>query len=445
MSDNSFEPRKADDRIGYFTTIFQDYTNTLQETQYVRYINKWNLIKNLNTIPGNQEYTSTNKLPTVPGSRTTTVLTEPVEPIIFWIENTVPEEFRLAIREGVLAWNIAFENIGFKNAVVVKQMPDDATWDPGDVRYNTIRWFVQPGSAYAVGPSRANPITGEIYDADIRISADFVRAFYSEYDEFITPVIIDNPIAFWNDEDTHHESSHQCLYAENLKNQMIFSWQSMIANGIIEENKNNLKDYVHKGLVDLVLHEVGHTLGLRHNFKASSIFTVEQLSDPSFTEKYGISGSVMDYHSVSLLDNGHTMFQTKPGPYDIWAIEYGYIDEPHLDQNSLLNNIASQSNNPYLVYGTDEDASGRSIDPLTSRRDMTSEPIRFYENQIKIANKYWDELLVNFEKEGDRYPKLRSVFWAGMSEYYGASRNIPKFIGGIYHSRHHVGGKLTHK
>ena len=80
------------------------------------------------------------------------------------IENTVPNEFRAAIREGVLAWNIAFENIGFKNAVVVKQMPDDATWDPGDVRYNTIRWFVQPGSAYAVGPSRANPITGEIYD-----------------------------------------------------------------------------------------------------------------------------------------------------------------------------------------------------------------------------------------------------------------------------------------
>ena len=118
LPNNNFESRKADDRIGYFTTIFQDYTNTLQETQYVRYINKWNLIKNLNAILGNQEYTSTKRLPTVPGSRTTTVLTEPVEPIIFWIENTVPEEFRLAIREGVLAWNIAFENIGFKKDLV---------------------------------------------------------------------------------------------------------------------------------------------------------------------------------------------------------------------------------------------------------------------------------------------------------------------------------------
>ena len=79
-----------------------------------------------------------------------------------------------------------------------------------------------------------------------------------------------------------------------------------------------------KGLVDLVLHEVGHTLGLRHNFKASSIFNIEQLSDKNFTAKHGISGSVMDYHPVNLLDKGHTMFQTKPGPYDLWAIEYGY-------------------------------------------------------------------------------------------------------------------------
>ena len=128
-------PRPVDDRVGYFSTIYQDYSNTLQESQYVRYIQKWNLVK---------------KDPFSP-------LSEPVEPIVYWIENTVPEEFRDAIREGIEAWNIAFEAIGFKNAIVAKQMPDDATWDPADIRYNTIRWFIQPGAGYAVGPSRANP------------------------------------------------------------------------------------------------------------------------------------------------------------------------------------------------------------------------------------------------------------------------------------------------
>jgi len=200
--------------------------------------------------------------------------------------------------------------------------------------------------------------------------------------------------------------------------------------------------FVEDGIIDLLLHEVGHTLGLRHNFKASSVFSFDELSDVNFTSEYGVTGSVMDYNATNLLDGGVNYFQTKPGPYDYWAIEYGYSNPPFtsdMEEDNWLETIASKSTESWLAYGTDEDSYGTSIDPLTSRRDMTSDPIRFYENQIKIAKKYWDELLINFEKEGERYPKLRSVFWGGISEYYGASRNVPKFIGGIYHSRHHVG------
>ena len=98
----------------------------------------------------------------------------------------------------------------------------------------------------------------------------------------------------------------------------------MTSQGYLNNSDSDLQDYIYQGLVDLVLHEVGHTLGLRHNFKASSIYTVEQLSDPKFTSQMGISGSVMDYHPVSLLDNGNSLFQIEPGPYDDWAIEYGY-------------------------------------------------------------------------------------------------------------------------
>ena len=441
ISENNFIPRKSDDRVGYFTTIFQDYTDALKDTPYIRYINRWNLKKD----PSSTMHTRINIdniLPTVPNETTHKLLSHPIKPIVYWIENTVPDEYRAAIREGILAWNLAFENIGFKNAIVVKQMPDDATWDPGDIRYNTIRWFVQPGSAYAVGPSRANPMTGEIYDADIRISADFVRAYYREYDEFITPLITDDPISSWEQEDIESLNHNECNYANHLKNQMILSWQALIANNIVENNKSNLQEYIYKGLVDLVLHEVGHTLGLRHNFKASSIFSVEQLSDPNFTSKYGISGSVMDYHAVSLLDNGVTMFQTQPGPYDLWAIEYGYSEKFNTDENIFLENIASKANNPYLAYGTDEDAFGLSskgIDPLCSTWDMSSDPIAFYSHQIDLVQNLWSTLLQNFELKGQRYQKIRSVFSQGISEYRSAARTASKFVGGIHFSRNHIG------
>ena len=110
-------------------------------------------------------------------------------------------------------------------------MPDDADWDPADIRYNTIRWLFLPVSAYAVGPSRANPFTGELYDADIRLSNDYVRFYFDDFQNFINP-----------------------LFEQNI-------------------NNIDLKQFVHNGLVDLIVHEVGHTLGLRHNFKASTIFT----------------------------------------------------------------------------------------------------------------------------------------------------------------------------
>ena len=105
-----------------------------------------------------------------------------------------------------------------------------------------------------------------------------------------------------------------------------------------------MERFVHDGIVDLVLHEVGHTLGLRHNFKASSIYTVEQLSDPSFTKVHGVTGSVMDYNASSLMDGGHTFFQTHPGPYDHWAIEYAYAELPfrsELTETESLENIWS--------------------------------------------------------------------------------------------------------
>ncbi len=428
LVDSDYIPRIEDDRVGYFTTMYQDYSYTLQEDPYVRYINRWKL-----------EKATPNE-----------ILSKPVEPIVFWLENTIPHEFRDAVREGILQWNKAFEKIGYIDAIEVKQMPDNAEWDPADVRYNTIRWLVHPESAYAVGPSRANPYTGELYDADIRVSNDYVRFYYDDFENYVDPLLNENTLEnMWDENHNHNHDENNisglCNYGDYLKYKMAFTWSYLITNNILKDTKENMEKFVRDGIVDLLLHEVGHTLGLRHNFKASSVFTLEQLSDSRFTDLYGVTGSVMDYNATNLLDGGKNYFQTQPGPYDYWAIEYGYSDSPDnagISEQEWLESIASKSTDPWLAYGTDEDAFGsstRSIDPLTSLRDMSSDPIGFSEYQIDLANKYWDSLLENFEKDGERYPKLRSVFYQGLYEYSRASRNVPKFIGGIYHSRHHVG------
>tara|TARA_B100000945_G_scaffold312686_1_gene307574 strand:- start:2314 stop:4944 length:2631 start_codon:yes stop_codon:yes gene_type:complete len=424
IPDSNYKPRLADDRIGHFTTIYQDYTNVKSDSPYIRYINRWNLEK----------------------QNPQAKISEPKEPIVYWIENTVPYEFRDAVREGILAWNKAFEAIGFKNAIVVKQMPDDANWDPADVRYNTIRWMFQPGRGYAVGPSRANPYTGELYDADIRISADFVRSFYKEETEFVTPLIESFTNDFQYTEEKYHQNSNSktmCHYGEHLKQEMASGWDIMTASGQISETNLEFENYIHNGLVDLILHEVGHTLGLRHNFKGSSIYSINQLSDSNFTKKYGISGSVMDYQPINIF-NKETFFQTQPGIYDMWAIEYAYA-EPNRSKYSekmFLENIASRNTDPLLRYGTDEDTYGlstRGIDPHSNAWDLSNDPMAYYKKRFEMADKLLDMIPEYFEKDGVQYSKIRRVFGRGLRDYYSAARNIAKNIGGIYHSRHHVG------
>jgi len=417
----NYEPRMADDRVGHFTTIYQDYTDVKKDSPYIRYVNRWNL-KKIN-----------------PQSE----VSEPKEPIVYWIENTVPYELRDAVREGILAWNPAFEAAGYKNAIVVKQMPDDANWDPADVRYNTVRWMFQPGRGYAVGPSRANPYTGELYDADIRISADFVRAFFREQTEFVTPIIGPVSMDFESDESSLEYSSEMCMYGDYLREEMASAWDMMTATGKIEGTDEELDKYIHNGLVDLILHEVGHTLGLRHNFKASSIYSIEQLSDSSFTKKYGISGSVMDYQPINVFD-GVTFFQTQPGVYDFWAIEYAY-KEPNRSGNSekiFLEAIASRNTDPLLRYGTDEDTYGlstRGIDPHSNAWDLSNDPIAYYEKRFEMSEELLKIIPKYFEKEGVKYSKIRRIFGRALRHHYSAARNIAKYIGGIYHSRHHVG------
>ena len=424
---SDYVPRLADDRVGYFLTMYQDYSQLDPESPYVRYLTRWNLKK------------ANPELPTSP----------PIEPIVFWLENTIPEEYRQDVREGILYWNTAFKRVGFENAIEVKQMPDSADWDPADTRYNVIRWIVFPGESYAVGPSHANPFTGEIYDADIRICADFIRWMYTYSEEFVEPVSAhldnnDGVIAPAPQDRT--AASGYCDYASEKAKEASFAISLLEARSDLDDKSEMVKKFVHQYLVDLVAHEVGHTLGLRHNFKASTMLESAQLNDSLLTRAQGMVGSTMDYNPANLAIPGETQgdyFNSTPGPYDLWAIEYGYASlDKTLPKDELpqLRQIADRSSQSELAYGTDEDASDfTGIDPECTRYDLGKDPIQFYQRRIALSNELWKNIESKFSQPDTRYSKLRRIFGRGFSSYGNCAYYLTKYIGGIYVNRDHIG------
>lgn len=433
LPESDYVPRIADDRIGYFLTMYQDYSHLDMESPYVRYIKRWHLKKKN------------------PEAR----ISEPVEPIVYWIENTVPKEYRDAIAEAIEFWNPAFEKLGFRNAVVAKQMPDTADWDPADSRYNVVQWMITPGQAYAVGPSRANPFTGQIYDADIRISADWIRYMYNTVEYFISPVSFDGQTPFdeldpLSDRPDVSEKPWEatCCQAEMAREAGMGLVQLLVSSGDLVDKDSLTREYVHAYLVEVIAHEVGHTLGLRHNFKGSSIYTLDQINDREFTRTHGTIGSIMDYSGVNIAgpDKPQGEFYTSiPGPYDMWAIEYGYsiIDATTPDEELLkLQEIASRSAEPELVYLTDEDTFGwstRGMDPLSNMHDLGADPLRFALHKVDLTRHLWHKSMAEFEKPGVPYPKLRRVFGTGWRAYYELARIASRYVGGIYHHRNHIG------
>ena len=368
MPDSNYEPRVADQRIGYFSTKITDLS-TYDYFKGKDLINRWRLIK---------------KDPSAE-------LSEPINPIVFWVENSTPEEIKPFVVEAIELWNIAFEKAGFKNAVVAKIQPDDAEWDAGDVQYNVIRWASTPSPRYSgYGPSVANPRTGEM------IAADIVQEFNS------------------------------ISYGYRLRK----IW------GYDEDN-----DPLRQWIISLTLHEIGHTLGLRHNFKASWLYDASEIHDTSVTGKNHI-GSVMDYDPINIAPEGveqGNFFPTVPGPYDIWAITFGYTQEMNeVDRENLL----SQSTKPEFIFGTDDDAMGSpggNTDPRNKRYDMSSDPITYSVQRLKIIDDKINELPEIFDEPGSTYTELKATFDSLLRDKGRFAESIAIQIGGVYSNRLVVG------
>jgi hypothetical protein len=363
LPDQPMRMRKSDPRVGLFTAGVTNFTNDLLRTPRERFVSRWRLEK---------------KYPSLP-------LSEPIKPIVFWLDTSVPEKYRSAITAGVLEWNKAFEKIGFKQALLVDIQPDNADWDTLDLGRASIRWMTNASPSFgAVGPSHIDPRSGEILDADIGIESLSTRNVRTLRNQVLSDMVSMNPAASSQSPMTHHPD-RQCDYADRAAEQLHYA---LALKGEPEQNSAETEAFVQAYLKDTTMHEVGHTLGLRHNFRASRLYNEQQLADPVFTATHGITGSVMEYAPVNLAEPGApatTPFNTTLGPYDYWAIEYAYKPIAPAQETAELARIAARSAEAGLAYGTDEDLL-LGVDPETLSFDLGSDVMAFARKRLSIAH-----------------------------------------------------------
>ncbi|MBE9052198.1 zinc-dependent metalloprotease [Nostocales cyanobacterium LEGE 11386] len=452
LPNNNYRPRLADERVGYFITAYQDLTKDDRGDPFVRYINRWHLVK----------------------QDPQAAISPPQKQIVFWVDNAVPFEYRDAIKEGVLMWNQAFEKAGFKEAIAVQQMPNNATWDPADIRYNTIRWINTIDGYFAMGPSRVNPLTGEILDADILVDASFVRVLKSEYRKIVQPNQKSNrtSLSAWVQNRflcTHssapkvNDNSHKpqgllnrlsklageydLCYGMEAANQFAYGSLAMSLLQDTPPSQDQMKKYIHQYLRLIIAHEVGHTLGLRHNFRGSTLLSPEEMNNPKVTQNRGMTTSVMDYLPPNIAPQGTKQgdyFPSMVGAYDQWAIQYGYIStgaKTPIAEKPILQEIASKSDKPELSYSTDEDI--YDLDPTADAWDNSNNVLLYSQWQLDNSRLMWERLNKRYPMTGESYSDLSERFSTVLGNYfqhvYYASKY--KYIGGQSFYRLHASEK----
>ncbi|WP_339907465.1 zinc-dependent metalloprotease [Symmachiella dynata] len=440
LGKSDYKPRLADDRVGYFTTVIKDFSSD-EDEHFIRYINRWNLQK------------EDDKGPT----------SVPKKQITFFIEETVPHRWLPYVLEGFKEWNKAFEKLGYYEAINVRRQGEAGfDFDPEDIRYNTFRWITAE-AGFAMGPSRVNPKTGEILDADIIFDADFLKYWSTKYETFssndVAMMMGGDPLT--NEElpigqflNQRHKSAAQpheltqhrhlpgqgCSLCNGLQHQMGFSAAVLMSRTGAVKKGELPEEFIGQALKEVVMHEVGHTLGLRHNFKASAWKTLEEINDPEKGAAEGTVSSVMDYTPANIVPKGQKQglyFPQTIGPYDYWAIEYGYSDK----KGDELKAVAARSTEPALDFATDEDTRSYDSDPLSNRFDLGKDPLEFAQRQMATAASLWPEVVETTVEDGEGYQRARQAFGMLFSEYWRTAYFAARFPGGVYVNRDHKGSK----
>jgi len=485
--DGGYHSRVADDRVGHFLSASKDFGKTDPETNFVRVIDRWRLEK----------------------ADPRAELSPPKKQIIWYIEDTVPVEYRPYVESGIREWNKAFEKIGFVDAIAVRwQQPGRDEFDPEDTNYCTFRW-VTTDAGFAMSCLRANPLTGEMIDGDVVFDASFIRHWKQSYalligstsnpsgemmptplaiGEVISPILAarmgyGSPSHFnlpgaqglagegrvapeaipatvgglqWNLAHRRADSPQSaCALHSGLSRDLSLAAITFAGSDKGDKDKDDKKDkkeakskdelpreFLGQAIKYIVMHEVGHSLGLRHNFKASTMLSADQLNDTAITHAKGLVGSVMDYAPINIAPPGRKQgdfYTTTLGPYDYWAIEYAY---KHVDGNEEeeLKKIAARAPEGDLVYATDEDAFSNG-DPLVNRFDLGSDPCQFARDRIALASTLMKELDNKVVKDGESWSKARHAFGVLLGQWGNGAVLASQYIGGQSVSRDHKGDK----
>jgi hypothetical protein len=405
------QTRMADERVGFFTVARTDYTTDLNIKSKAHLLKRWRLEK----MDANA------------------AVSEPKQPIVYWLDKNIPEKYRASVTQGVLEWNKAFEKAGFKNALVVKQQQTTDDFNNMDAKHTSIRWFTGADVGFAIGPSQADPRTGEILDADIGMSDVFTRGARRAVVEDLGRV--------------RGADGELCDHAEAAAQELHYALDLLEARGL-ELDTPEAEALAQAYLKNVIMHEVGHTLGLRHNFRASTMYDLKQIQDPNFTKINGVATSVMDYTPFNISPKGEKQGEyvmSTIGAYDYWAIEFGYKQFAPGQEAQGLAQILAKASQPELQFDSDEDAGFGSmggVDPMVNRFDLGANPLAYYKQRMKLSRELWDRLQNMNLATGESYERLTRSFRSGFSQVNRVAPLAAKYIGGVHIRRERAGSKV---
>jgi hypothetical protein len=419
--DNSdYMPRLADDRVGYFDNTHLDFSDDNTRSRDLRYIIRWN-----------QQPSDPSK-PMSPSKH----------PLVFYISNSVPVEYRGAIRDALLTWNKAFEPIGISDAVQVKDQPDpsvDPTWDPDDIRYNVIRWLTESnGGGFAEAQLIYDPRTGQEFHTGIVIDSDLMLFNNLGWAFEVQPNVA-RPKGF---------SAVEARYATGMRREAGFGVLALQSMGLISGYQVP-EQFKYEFMKAIVLHESGHDMGLQHNFIGSEAYTGKQLQSRAFTSRYGVATSVMEYAPINLWPKGYSQgnyWQNVLGPYDYYVIHWGYGRIPGArvpsDEKPTLDRWASAWSDPRFAFASDEDVAyfnAHAIDPRVNHWDLSNDTLGWCGTRLKLAEDLIGSLNQRFPRSGQPFEEERDAFGFPVGEYLTCADIAEHFIGGEYLSRAHQG------